>query len=161
MSEFLNKKTVLRVKNILNEIAPEIELMALNTTARSAEDAAESLNKDVGSIVKSILVKDQNAHFYLCLCSGDKKLQFKKISEILDRNVSKATAEEVKLQTGFSIGGVCPVGHLKPPKRVLLDTHLKRFETIYTAGGHPFVVFATTYKKLLQITNAEPIDITS
>ena len=83
-------------------------------SARTAEDAAKSLNCKVGAIVKSLLLKT-NDDFILCLVSGDNRCSIKqKIKKIINiKDVSMADAEEVKSQTGFSIGGVSPIGHLK------------------------------------------------
>ena len=161
MSTVFNKKAVLVAKKVLSGLAPDIELIALDSAAGTAKEAADSLGVNVGSIVKSIIVKDDTGLFYLCLCSGDKQLQLKKVSRILGNRVIKATAEEVKSQTGFSIGGVCPVGHLNTPAQVFLDMHLDRFDTLYAAGGHPFVVFEITYQRLLRLTNSKPKDISA
>ena len=62
-----------------------------------------------------------------------------------------ANAEEVKRNTGFSIGGVAPVGHLKK-LNILIDKSLSRFQYIYAAAGHPDCVFKITYSELIKLT---------
>ena len=68
-------------------------------------------------------------------------------------------AENVKEITGFTIGGVSPVGHLKKIE-ILIDDDLKRFSDLYAAAGHPNCVFKIDFKNLVQITNGIVLDIT-
>jgi len=159
MSILLQKKSVLKVKDFLKENLPKTELIVLENTARSAEDAAKALGQNVGSIVKSLSFKNSNNNFYLCLVSGDKFLSYKKLSNLIKGNVVKANAEEVKEQTGFSIGGVSPFAHLNNPEKIYIDNNLNKYETIYAAAGHPHVVFGIKFKDLLKISNGKIEDI--
>ena len=130
----------------------------LDSTARTANDAASTLNCEVGAIVKSLLLRTDN-NFILCLVSGDKRCSLNKIKKIINiKDVSMADAEEVKDQTGFSIGGVSPIGHLEKTK-ILVDVSLSRFENIYAAAGHPHSIFKITYNQLLKLTNGIEEDI--
>ena len=160
MSELLKRKSVSIVKNYLRDIDLNIELIVLDDSARTAQDAANSLNQDVGSIVKSLLFKNTDNDYFLCLVSGDKYLSTDKLSKITGCKILKASADEVKTQTGFSIGGVSPVAHTYPPNRIYIDKNLNRFEMIYAAAGHPYVVFGITYSELIQITKAAEKNIT-
>ena len=83
MTELLLRKNVLIVKNFLFNFDKNIQLIELSKTANTAIEAAKSLNKEVGSIVKSLVFKNNNQEFYLCLVSGDKFVSLKKISKIL------------------------------------------------------------------------------
>ena len=158
MDNILEKVSVKRVKKILSEFDSNLKIEVLNSTARTAEDAAGSLNCKVGAIVKSLLLRT-NDDFILCLVSGDKRCSLNKIKKIINiKDVSMADAEEVKNQTGFSIGGVSPIGHLNKVN-ILVDISLSRFENIYAAAGHPNSIFKTTYKQLLQLTNGKQEDI--
>ena len=158
MENILEKESVKRVIKILNEFDPNLKVEALNNSARTAEDAALSLNCEVGAIVKSLLLRADN-DFVLCLVSGDKRCSLNKIKKITKiKDVSMADAEQVKNQTGFSIGGVSPIAHLKKIK-ILVDTSLSRFESIYAAAGHPHSIFKITYKKLVKLTNGKEEDI--
>ena len=152
----LEKKTVRNVINYLQNFDPNFSLIPLDTTARTAKDAAQSLYVDVGAIVKSLVFKPLNKNlYYLCLVSGDKLVSLKKLSLNIYDDVEKASANEVKSQTGYSIGGVPPVAHLTPPTQIFIDSNLQRFNKIYAAAGHPFVVFEISFEQLCDITNAK------
>ena len=155
MTNLLEKKSVIKVKNYLQKINPSIKLIELNTTARTAQDAANSLKKEVGAIVKSLIFKTNDNDFYLCLVSGDYYISEKKLTEIIEKKVTKASADEVKNQTGFSIGGVPPIAHICPPSNIFIDENLKRYDIIYAAAGHPYVVFGITFENLCEITKGE------
>ena len=156
----LEKKSVQVVKRYIETLDINIKLIELDSTARTAEDAANSLNQEVGSIVKSLLFKSLENEFYLCLVSGDKYLSTEKVAKITGNIIFKSSADEVKRQTGFSIGGVSPIAHTIPPDRVFIDKNLDRFSMVYAAAGHPYVVFGITYLDLLNTTMAEEKDIT-
>ena len=160
MSNFIEKKNVLKVKNFLNLIDSSINLIELTTTAKTAQDAARSLNQEVGSIVKSLVFLKNNFEYYLCLVSGDKYLSKVKLSLITQDKIIKASAEDVKKLTGFSIGGVSPVAHNNAPYKIFIDINLKRYKNIYAAAGHPFVIFKTNFDQLCQLTKGAEADIT-
>ena len=156
MSNLLERKNVIKVKKFLYNFNKEIELIVLDETARTAKDAGISLKKEVGAIVKSLLFTNTEfSEFYLCLVSGDKYMSLEKLSKIIGKNIVKANADECKEVTGFSIGGVAPVAHLHTPTRIFIDENLNRFNMVYAAAGHPFVVFGITYDNLCLITKAE------
>jgi prolyl-tRNA editing enzyme YbaK/EbsC (Cys-tRNA(Pro) deacylase) len=153
MNELINRKAVTKVKNYLNKFDENIELIVLDETARTAIDAANSLKTEVGSIVKSLLFKDHNNHHYLCLVSGDKYVSTDKISQLVGLTIKKTTAEECKEFTGYSIGGVSPIAHDNKPKLILIDKNLSKYEKVFAAAGHPYVVFGVTYLELVKLTN--------
>ena len=158
MENILVKESVQRVKKVLNEFDQNLIVEVLDSSARTANDAAASLNCEVGAIVKSLLLRTDK-DFILCLVSGDKRCSLNKVKKIINnKDVSMANAEQVKDQTGFSIGGVSPIGHLKKIK-ILVDVSLSRFENIYAAAGHPHSIFKITYKQLLNLTNGKEEDI--
>ena len=158
MENILEKESVQRVKKILNEFDKDLKIEILDNTARTANEAASSLNCEVGAIVKSLLLKADN-DFILCLVSGDKRCSLNKVKKILSiKDVSMANAEQVKDQTGFSIGGVSPIGQLKKIN-IFVDLSLSRYENIYAAAGHPHTIFKITYKQLLKITNGKEENI--
>ena len=148
----LNKEPVKRVEKILKGFDPKQEIIVLNTSARTALEAASSLNCEVGAIVKSLLFRTES-NFTLCLISGDKKASLNKIKKTLRiKDASMASAENVKNITGFSIGGVSPIGHLNKID-ILIDKSLMRFDTLYAAAGHPNCVFKINFEDLKKITN--------
>ena len=156
MNNLLLKKNVLIVKKILKNFDENIQIIQLDNSARTAKDAANSLKVDTGSIVKSLLFKKINKkEFFLCLVSGDKFISIKKLSLILESKIEKASAKDVKDYTGFSIGCVAPIGHLNKPLKILIDPNLKRFDYIYAAARHPFVVFPINFNQIVEITKGE------
>ena len=159
MTNLLKKKNVLKVKNYLQKFDPTIKLIELNTTARTAQDAANSLKQEVGAIVKSLLFKNvETNEYYLCLVSGDQYISLDKLSKIIGNKIIKANADECKEVTGFSIGGVPPVAHIHSPSRIFIDEKLNRFNKVYAAAGHPYVVFEITFEQLCQISKGNIVD---
>jgi len=159
MNELLNKEPVKRVQKKLLEFDASYKVMVLDSSARTALEAAESLNTDVGSIVKSLLFKSEN-NFILCLVSGDKRCSLNKLKKIKQqKNISMANPQSVKEVTGFTIGGVSPIGHLKEVE-IFIDNNLKRFQNIYAAAGHPNCVYKVNFENLLKMTSGKVEDIT-
>ena len=155
----LNKEPVKRVENILKEFDVTQKVIILDSSARTALEAASSLGCEVGAIVKSLLFRTENS-FILCLVAGDKKASLNKIKKTLNiRDVSMAAAEDVKTITGYSIGGVSPIGHLKKID-ILIDNSLERFTSLFAAAGHPNCVFKIDFKNLQKITNGSIKEIT-
>ena len=159
MNELLNKEPVKRVQKKLLEFDASYKVMVLASSARTAQEAAESLNTDVGSIVKSLLFKSEN-NFILCLVSGDRRCSLYKLKKIKQqKDISMANPQSVKEVTGFTIGGVSPIGHLKEVE-IFIDNNLKRFQNIYAAAGHPNCVYKVNFENLLKMTSGKVEDIT-
>ena len=155
----LEKESVKRVENSLKQFDPKLSVVSLNSSARTAVEAASSLGCEVGAIVKSLLFKTENS-FTLYLIAGDKKASLNKIKKDLRiKDVSMASAEDVKRITGFTIGGVSPIGHLNKIS-IFIDKSLERFKDIFAAAGHPNCVFKTNFIDLQKITNGFVKDIT-
>ncbi len=155
----LNKEPVKRAEKCLKEFDEKLSVVELENSAKTALDAANSLNCEVGAIVKSLLIKIEN-DFLLCLVSGDKRCSLNKLKKISEKkNVRMASADEVKSQTGYTIGGVSPVGHINKIQ-IFIDNSLNRFKDIFAAAGHPNVIFKINYEKLIQITKGDVKDIT-
>ena len=155
----LLKEPVERVQKLLKEFDQNQEVIVLNSSARTALEAASSLGCDVGAIVKSLIFKTQQ-NYTLCLVAGDKKASLKKIKKNLNiKDASMASADDVKNVTGFTIGGVSPIGHLNK-MTVLIDNSLERFNYLFAAAGHPNCVFKIDFKNLVQITEGLILDIT-
>ena len=159
MNELLNKEPVKRVQKKLLEFDASYKVMVLASSARTAQEAAESLNTDVGSIVKSLLFKSEN-NFILCLVSGDRRCSLNKLKKIKQqKDISMANPQSVKEVTGFTIGGVSPIGHLKEVE-IFIDNNLKRFQNIYAAAGHPNCVYKVSFENLLKMTSGKVEDFT-
>ena len=150
----LDKEPVQRVDKILKEFNQSLEIIILKNSAKTAEQAAEALSCNVGAIIKSLLFKNENG-FTLCLVSGDKRCSLKNLKKIKNqKDISMASPEEVKTQTGYTIGGVSPVGHLKAMD-IYIDKSLERFKDLYAAAGHPNCVFKINLEDLIKLTNGK------
>ena len=155
----LDKEPVKRVENILKEFDVTQKIIMLDTSARTALEAASSLGCEVGAIVKSLLFKTEN-FFILCLVAGDEKASLNKIKKMLNiKDVSMASADDVKNVTGYTIGGVSPIGHLNKVD-IFIDNTLERFTSLFAAAGHPNCVFKINFFGLQKITNGLIKDIT-
>ena len=154
----LEKEPVKRVEKFLKEFDANLNIISLDTSARTAMEAASSLKCEVGAIVKSLLFKTENS-FTLFLVAGDKKASLNKIKKSLNiKDVSMASADAVKNTTGFTIGGVSPIGHLNNIN-VIMDSSLERHKELYAAAGHPNCVFKISFRNLAELTNGSVKDI--
>ena len=155
----LLKETVQRVEKILKDYDESQNIIVLETSARTALEAASSLGCEVGAIVKSLLFKTENS-YTLCLVAGDKRASLNRIKKALKiKDASMASAEDVKNITGYTIGGVSPIGHLKKIE-ILIDKSLSRFNLLFAAAGHPNCVFKIDFTNLKKITNGVTEEIT-
>ena len=158
MENILNKESVKRVDKDLKAFDLKLKVEVLTSSARTAIDAANSLKCEVGAIVKSLLLKADGC-FILCLVSGDKKCSLNKVKKITGKkDVCMANAEDVKKQTGFTIGGVSPVG-LVNNLDIMIDDQLNRFQDIFAAAGHPNAIFKIDFNSLNKITKGKIMDI--
>ncbi len=147
----LDKEPVKRVEKFLKDYDANLNVTLLENSARTAIEAASSLNCEVGAIVKSLLFKTENT-YTLCLVAGDRKASLNKIKKNLNiKDASMASADEVKEVTGFTIGGVSPIGHLNKVN-IYIDNSLERFAALYAAAGHPNCVFKIDFLNLQKIT---------
>mgnify|MGYP006158085205 FL=1 len=154
----LDKEAVKRAEKFLKNFDQSLEVIILENSARTAQDAAIALSCDVGAIVKSLLFKTEDS-FILCLVAGDKRCSLNKLKKIKDKkDISMASPEDVKTQTGYTIGGVSPIGHLKKIE-IIIDNSLKRFNKLFAAAGHPNCVFKIDFNKIQKITNGKVEDI--
>ena len=154
----LDKEPVKRAEKFLKDFDQSLEVIILENSVRTAQDAATALECKVGAIVKSLLFKAENT-FILCLVAGDKRCSLNKLKKIKDKkDISMASPEEVKTQTGYTIGGVSPVGHLEKIE-IIIDNSLERFNELFAAAGHPNCVFKINFNDIHKITNGKIEDI--
>ena len=154
----LDKEPVKRAEKFLKNFDQSLEVLVLENSARTAQDAATALACDVGAIVKSLLFRTEST-FILCLVAGDKRCSLNKLKKIKDKkDISMATPEDVKTQTGYTIGGVSPIGHLEDIE-IIIDNSLERFNELFAAAGHPNCVFKINFKDIQKITNGKVEDI--
>ena len=154
----LNKEPVKRAEKALKEFDETLSVTELENTARTAVDAAKSLNCEVGAIVKSLLFKNGD-NYFLCLVSGDKRCSLNKLKKFFNsKDLSMASPNDVKEQTGYTIGGVSPVGHTNS-LQILVDSSLNRFKDLFAAAGHPNCIFKISFDELLNLTSGTVKDI--
>ena len=158
MNDLLNKEPVKRVIEALSNFNKNLKVQILEKTARTAKEAAIALNCAEGAIVKSLLIKTDDT-FVLCLISGDKRCSLNKLKKITGKkDVCMANAESVKTLTGFTIGGVSPIG-LNNKIEIMIDNQLSRFKDIYAAAGHPNAIFKINLENLVRITSGKIMEI--
>ena len=159
MNDLLNKEPVKRVIEALSRFNENLKVKILEKTARTAKEAANALNCEEGAIVKSLVFKTET-EFLVCLISGDNRCSLNKLKKVISKkDVSMASADDVKAQTGFTIGGVSPVGHINDLD-IIIDKTLERFQIVYAAAGHPNSIFKIDISKLKDLTKGIVEDIT-
>ena len=162
---YLKKQTVLKVVNELNRLGHSKEVIELKNTARSALDASIALNVPVGAIVKTLIFiigTEEEEIPIIALIAGDRLCNTDNLLKLLnsDGKVIRPDANKVKAITGYSIGGVSPIG-LPLNIDIIIDTSLKRFEILWSAAGHPHCVFNSTFNELKHFTKATESDAIS
>ena len=149
---------VQRVAAILQAKGHPHAPVMLDDAARTAQQAADALGIAVGQIAKSIIFRRKGDDAaVLVIASGDRRVDEKKVDALVGKT-GRADAEFVKARTGFTIGGVSPVGHTTPPV-TLIDRELFRFDTIWAAAGHPHGVFQLRPQDLETLTQAPVADV--
>jgi prolyl-tRNA editing enzyme YbaK/EbsC (Cys-tRNA(Pro) deacylase) len=146
--------TAQRVQDWLDELGLDAQVRELADSTRTAQEAADAVGAEVGQIVKSLVFMDGEEPL-LCLCAGDRRVDTAKLGE----DVRQARGNEVREATGFAIGGVPPLGH-EQAVRTVIDASLRRFETVWCAGGTPHSVFPVGTEALIAaLPSAEVRDI--
>ena len=149
----LEKAAVRRVMHALEENALSGQIKVLADTARSAADAASSLGIEVGQIASSIIFKLPDGNPLLVITSGRHRVDTDLVARHLGvAELGRADADYIKNVSGFSIGGVSPVGWLSPAAMIIVDQALDDYETVWAAAGHPHAVFPTTFAELLRVS---------
>jgi prolyl-tRNA editing enzyme YbaK/EbsC (Cys-tRNA(Pro) deacylase) len=134
--------TAARLAERLRERGLQIEVRTLSDSARTADLAAAALDVEVGQIVKS-LVFLCDGEPVMVLCAGDRRVDAERLG------LSPATADRVRDETGFSIGGIPPLGH-DVELATTIDESLRRFAVVWAAAGTPHDVFAVNTEALIQ-----------
>lgn len=148
-----------RVREALEERSFEPRIVELEATARSATEAAEALGVQVEQIVKSLIFRGEaSGRHVLVLAGGANRVDEAKVSAVLSEPVGKADAAFAREKTGFSIGGIPPVGHAEEPI-TLIDEALLREEEVWAAAGHTHAVFGLPPEKLVEITGGKMIEV--
>ena len=158
MEEVLNNPSVIRVTALLKELGCSGEVTILSDSARTALDAANALGIEVGQVASSIVFKLPSGNPLLVITSGRHRVD----TELVAKNIGveklhRADADFVKNASGFSIGGVSPVGWVNQPEITLIDQALNDYNVAWAAAGHPHSVYPTSFSELARVTGATPM----
>jgi len=151
------KAAVKRVIAALHEHGLEGEVHVLSDSARTALEAATALGIEVGQIASSLIFKLPDESPLLIITSGRHRVDADLVAKNLGiEKLDRVDADYVKEKSGFSIGGVAPIGWVSPAT-ILIDQALNDYEVVWAAAGHPHAVYPTSYTELIDCTSAMPI----
>ena len=157
MSAIFENSSVQRVQGLMKELGMKGEITALADSARTAKEAADALGIEVGQVASSIVFKLDDESPLLVITSGRHKVDTELVAKILNQSkLHRVDADYVKEKSGFSIGGVSPIGWVSQAT-ILIDEALNDYDIIWAAAGHPHSVFPTTYAELIACTGAKPM----
>ena len=158
MEEVLTNSSVVRVSALLKKLNCSGQVRVLSESARTALDAADSLGIEVGQVASSIVFRLPSGNPLLVITSGGHRVDTSLVAENLGvEKLHRADAEFIKESSGFSIGGVSPLGWISKPEIILIDEALNDYDVAWAAAGHPHAVYPTTYDELIQCTGAQPM----
>ena len=158
MDGVLEKAAVKRVTAALAEHGCAGQIKVLSDSARTAAEAASALGIEVGQIASSLIFKLPDGSPLLVITSGRHRVDTDLVANNLGiEKLGRVDADYVKEQSGFSIGGVSPLGWISKPEIILIDEALNDYEVVWAAAGHPHAVYPTTYDELIQCTGAQPM----
>ena len=158
MDGILEKAAVKRFQEAANSLGVKGEINVLSETARTALDAAHGLGIEVGQIASSLIFKLPSGNPLLIITSGRHRVDTDLVAKNLGiTELGRADANYVKEVSGYSVGGVSPLGWISKPEIILIDEALNDYDIVWAAAGHPHAVFPTTYSELIQCTGAQPM----
>ena len=158
MEGIKEKAAVKRVLAALHEHGLEGEVHVLSDSARTAQEAATALGIEVGQIASSLIFKLPDGSPLLIITSGRHRVDTDLVAKNLGiEKLGRVDADYVKEKSGFSIGGVSPLGWISKPEIILIDEALNDYDIVWAASGHPHAVYPTTYDELIRCTGAQPM----
>ncbi|HEY3683960.1 MAG TPA: YbaK/EbsC family protein [Streptosporangiaceae bacterium] len=152
----MHAKAVL-VQRHLTELGEPGEVRELPDSTRSAAEAADAIGTTVAQIAKS-LVFTRGEEVVLVIASGTNQVDLAKVGGLVGGEVTRPDAKAVKALTGFSVGGVPPLGYAEQP-RTIVDRDLLAYDTVWAAAGTPHAVFPIAAERLAKVTDATIADI--
>lgn len=160
MDGILEKAAVQRAYAALLLHSMPGEIKVLSDSARTAAEAAAALGIEVGQIASSIVFKLPDGKPLLVITSGRHRVDTSVVTSLLKvESLGRADADYVKESSGYSVGGVAPIGWTNPPATTLIDEALKDYDVVWAAAGHPHAVFPTTFNELIHASNATPAKV--
>jgi prolyl-tRNA editing enzyme YbaK/EbsC (Cys-tRNA(Pro) deacylase) len=158
MDGILEKAAVRRFKEAADSLGVKGEINILAETARTAIDAANGLGIEVGQIASSLIFKLPSGNPLLIITSGRHRVDTDLVAKNLGLSeLGRADANYVKEVSGYSVGGVSPLGWISKPEIILIDEALNDYDVVWAAAGHPHAVYPTSYAELITCTGATPM----
>ena len=158
MDGILEKAAVKRFKEAADSLGVKGEINILADTARTAIDAANGLGIEVGQIASSLIFKLPSGNPLLIITSGRHRVDTELVAKNLNiPELGRADANYVKEVSGYSVGGVSPIGWITQPEMTLIDEALNDYDSVWAASGHPHAVYPTSYEELIACTGATPM----
>jgi prolyl-tRNA editing enzyme YbaK/EbsC (Cys-tRNA(Pro) deacylase) len=158
MDGVLEKSAVKRVVAAKEKFGITGQIKVLTETAKSAAEAAAGLGIEVGQIASSIIFKLPDNSPLLVITSGQHRVDTQLVASKLGfEKLERVDADYVKENSGFSIGGVSPLGWISKPEIILIDEALNDYDIVWAAAGHPHAVYPTSYTELIACTGATPM----
>ena len=158
MDGILEKAAVNRFQEAATKLGVKGEVNILSETARTAVDAANGLGIEVGQIASSLIFKLPSGNPLLIITSGRHRVNTDLVAKKLGiAELGRADANYVKEVSGYSVGGVSPLGWISKPEITLIDEALNDYEVVWAASGHPHAVYPTSYTELIACTGARPM----
>jgi prolyl-tRNA editing enzyme YbaK/EbsC (Cys-tRNA(Pro) deacylase) len=156
MDGILEKAAVKRAIAAIDSLGMRGQVKVLSDSAKTAAEAASGLGIEVGQIASSIVFKLPDGNPLLVITSGRHRVDTKRVANLLNvEELGRADADYVKEQSGYSVGGVSPIGWVNSPSIILIDEALNDYEEVWAAAGHPHTVFPTSFSELIKVTSAQ------
>jgi len=154
-------KSLRRVQQVLEQAGLAVEIVEMAEGTRTAAEAAAAAGCGLDQIVKSIIFRGAaDGHVVLFLTAGGNRVDPEKASAVAGEPLGKADAQLIRAETGFAIGGVAPIGHLRPIHSYL-DPRLLDFDVVWAAAGTPRHVFAIDPREIRRLSGAITADFTA
>jgi len=158
MDGILEKAAVKRFIQAATDLGVKGQVTVLSDTARTAIEAAKGLGNEVGQIASSLIFKLPSGNPLLIITSGRHRVDTELVAKNLGiAELGRADANYVKDVSGYSVGGVSPLGWISKPELILIDEALNDYDIVWAAAGHPHAVYPTTYNELITCTGAKPM----
>jgi prolyl-tRNA editing enzyme YbaK/EbsC (Cys-tRNA(Pro) deacylase) len=158
MDGILEKAAVKRFQEAATRLGITGQVNVLAESARTAVDAANSLGIEVGQIASSLIFKLPSGNPLLIITSGRHRVDTELVAKNLGAaELGRADANYVKEVSGYSVGGVSPIGWTSQPEITLIDEALNDYDVVWAASGHPHAVYPTSFDELVKCTGAKPM----
>lgn len=158
MDHILERASVIRAAEAMTSLGVQGSIVALSESARTAQEAADALGVQVGQIASSLIFKLPSEGALLIITSGRHRVDTERVAKNLGiEKLGRVDADFVKETSGYSIGGVSPLGWITQPELILIDEALNDYEVVWAAAGHPHAVYPTSFTELIKCTNAQPM----